>query len=172
MRDMKNWDTKFHEGTKVFLGDEPPPAGSTSRVFAASRSPFDLLRDDEWVRLVDHLRMSPREAEIARCALQNQKVADVAAQLGLSPHTIHTYRERLFRKLGVRSASELVVVIFAAHVELTRLGNGVEAIRELTAQASNRETTSRAPAPPTLARPAVVTSDAAGSSSGEFTELV
>jgi DNA-binding CsgD family transcriptional regulator len=82
--------------------------------------PLDVLRDREWLQLVDYLRLSPREAEITRAILRNQKVSAIAEQLALSPHTVHTYRERLYRKLRVASALELVAAVFSAHVTLSR----------------------------------------------------
>lgn len=82
--------------------------------------PLDVLRDREWLRLVDYLKLSPREAEITRAILRSHKVSAIADQLALSPHTVHTYRERLYRKLRVTSALELVAAVFSAHVTLSR----------------------------------------------------
>lgn len=90
------------------------------RARGARPLPLDVLKAEEWRRLVKHLKLSPREAEIAQSALRNDKVACIAVQLRLSPHTIHTYRERLFRKLGVRSNAELVGLLFATHVAFSR----------------------------------------------------
>jgi DNA-binding CsgD family transcriptional regulator len=101
-----------HAPLPLAVGSDPSPPSS---------GPLDVLWDHEWRRLVDHLKLSPREAEITRAILRNQKVSAIAAQLALSPHTVHTYRERLYRKLRVTSALELVAVLFSAHVTLSRL---------------------------------------------------
>jgi DNA-binding CsgD family transcriptional regulator len=85
---------------------------------------LDVLHDDEWRKLVTHLRLSPREADVARSVIRNEKVNATACQLGLSPHTVHTYRERLFRKLGIGSSLEFVTLLFTAYVLLRGPRNG------------------------------------------------
>ena len=47
-------------------------------------------------------------------------VGVMASRLGLSPHTVHTYRERLYRKLGVDSFCQVMSVVFATYVALER----------------------------------------------------
>ncbi len=52
---------------------------------------------------------------------------DAAERLGLSPHTVHTYLWRIYRKLRVQSREELLVRVFAefrALPPLKRAGNG------------------------------------------------
>jgi len=53
--------------------------------------------------------LSSRESEIARLIASGLTNKEVANQLFLSPHTIHTHRKNIMKKLGVRSASELTM---------------------------------------------------------------
>jgi DNA-binding NarL/FixJ family response regulator len=46
----------------------------------------------------------------------------IAERLGLSPHTVHTYLWRIYRKLQVQSREELLVRVFAEFRSLTRRG--------------------------------------------------
>lgn len=106
--------------------DDAARVGTTSSAVAPLsreqpwRTPLDALDDQDWGTLVKYLKLSRREEQIARCALRNDKMVTIAAHLGVSPHTVHTYRERLFRKLGIGGAAELVAVLFVAYIDLTK----------------------------------------------------
>jgi len=49
----------------------------------------------------DAAHLSPRERDILRLIVDGYSNAEIAAQLGCAPATIHTHVIRLFRKLGV-----------------------------------------------------------------------
>src|SRR5688572_20258494 len=69
----------------------------------------ELLRTGEW-RLIDReLKLSAREHDIVELVLADVKESAMGALLGISPHTVHTHLERLYRKLGVRGRVQLVV---------------------------------------------------------------
>jgi len=53
--------------------------------------------------------LTVRELEIVRLTAQGQKAKEVAAQLFLSTHTVYTHRKNIMKKLGVNSASEMIV---------------------------------------------------------------
>lgn len=72
----------------------------------------------DWQRIVAHFKLSPREAEIVKHMLADRSERDIADQLGISTHTVHTHRERLYRKLSVRSRAQLVICIFGTFVSL------------------------------------------------------
>jgi two-component system invasion response regulator UvrY len=55
-----------------------------------------------------HERLSDREFEVLRALGSGLMVKDVAAQLGLSPKTVSTYRKRLLEKLGLSTKADLV----------------------------------------------------------------
>lgn len=67
----------------------------------------------EWRSLSTALGLSPREAGIVRAVFDGASERLIAEQLGLSPHTVHTYIWRIYRKLQVQSREELLVRVFA-----------------------------------------------------------
>lgn len=86
-------------------------SGSTSD--RRARSPITAKA---WRRIGRILGLSPRQVEIVRGIMAEQEVREIAASLGVTPHTIHTHIERLYRKLGVHSRAGLVVKVFVAHL--------------------------------------------------------
>jgi DNA-binding NarL/FixJ family response regulator len=52
--------------------------------------------------------LSDREIEVLDLLGQGLSTREVAERLHLAPKTVHTYREHLKEKLGLRSASELI----------------------------------------------------------------
>lgn len=84
-----------------------PPRGRGSRLF----------RDEEWDVLVNRLGLSLREAEIVRLVFDDLTERVIARRLNLAPSTIHTYLRRLYRKLGVRSRGELLILVFFEFLE-------------------------------------------------------
>lgn len=55
--------------------------------------------------------LSAREAEVCALTMTGWPSPRIAAELGLSPGTILTYRQRAYQKTGTASAAELVVSI-------------------------------------------------------------
>ena len=82
-----------------FLG----PVSRNSRDEFA-RAP-DILSDAEWSAVASELCLSRREAQMVHQANYDESVSAIAERLGVSPHTVHTYRERLYRKLRSGSGS-------------------------------------------------------------------
>ena len=78
----------------------------------------ELLAGPQWVAVVHTLGLSARECDVLRSIFGDERTASISRDLGLSEATVHTYRERLFRKLGVRSCAQLIAATFAAYVEL------------------------------------------------------
>lgn len=79
-----------------------------------------FVPDQSWVGIVRALRLSQREAQIAQLLLGEDLREDtIAAALAISPHTVHTHLERLYRKLGVNSRSQVVARMFQQYIELT-----------------------------------------------------
>jgi len=76
----------------------------------------------EWRSLASCLGLSPRECGIVRAVFDANSETDTAARLGLSPHTVHTYLWRIYRKLGVQSREELLVRVFAEFRSLPKRG--------------------------------------------------
>lgn len=69
----------------------------------------DILSDQDWEQVGRGLGLSPREFELLRCCFDDLSEAEMADSLGISPHTVHTYMRRIFRKTGARSRVQLVV---------------------------------------------------------------
>jgi len=67
----------------------------------------------EWRSLAACLGLSPRECGIVRAVFDGDSEKRTAERLGLSPHTVHTYLWRIYRKLHVQSREELLVRVFA-----------------------------------------------------------
>lgn len=84
-------------------------------------SPSDVdypsfLTKDEWQLLVFELHLSARESQILAQFIDGNAERDIAQSLGISAHTVHTYRERLYKKLSVATRGELVAKVFATYV--------------------------------------------------------
>jgi DNA-binding CsgD family transcriptional regulator len=65
-----------------------------------------MLPCERW--LMD-ARLSPTEVRIAVRVAAGQRNAEVAAQLGLTAKTVEWHLSRVYKKLGVRSRTELAV---------------------------------------------------------------
>lgn len=61
--------------------------------------------------------LTPREAEVARLTALGRSSRDVAAALALSVRTVDKHLQNGFRKLGVRSRSELAALVWGAAVD-------------------------------------------------------
>lgn len=58
------------------------------------------------------LRLSEREVEVALLALEDLGEVQIAERLGVSPRTVHTHFDRLYRKLDVHSRPAMLVKLF------------------------------------------------------------
>jgi DNA-binding CsgD family transcriptional regulator len=104
-------------------------AGARPRKSGVGRTPHsrrlpDLLSVAEWSALSQELALSNREADILRSACYDDRTDAIAQTLGLAPSTVHTYRDRLYRKLGVASLTQALALAFAVHVELSNRRDG------------------------------------------------
>jgi DNA-binding CsgD family transcriptional regulator len=62
-------------------------------------------------RVAPVLGLSPRETQVLTCVLAGLTEAGIAQALGISTHTVHTHLERLYRKLGIHSRTQLLLVV-------------------------------------------------------------
>ena len=53
--------------------------------------------------------LSVRETEIVELLARGSTNKEVAHKLNISPHTVHTHRKNIMKKIGVRSISELTI---------------------------------------------------------------
>ena len=89
---------------------------STQKAMSNGRSVFSAA---EWVSLTHSLRLSRREFQIIQAIFDDEIEVSIALRLGISAHTVHTYLERLYRKLRVNSRCELLVRVFRQHLDLS-----------------------------------------------------
>lgn len=62
--------------------------------------------------------LTQREVEIVKLMAEGTSTNDIAAVLSLSVHTIYTHRKNIMRKLGVNTASE--VILYAINTSLVK----------------------------------------------------
>ena len=89
-------------------GGNSPAASNMSQSERGSPG-HQLLRVEEWRHAARALHLSGRELEIARAIFEDRTESVIAKDLGISPHTVHTHVERLYRKLAVASRTQLVL---------------------------------------------------------------
>lgn len=94
----------------------------------------DVLSTGEWQLVDTELGLTARESEIVELVLADLKESAMGAELGISPHTVHTHLERVYRKVGVRGRVQLVVRVLGACLAHMRgvagFGKPAEADRE------------------------------------------
>jgi DNA-binding NarL/FixJ family response regulator len=69
----------------------------------------------DWDACVDALKLSPRQTAIVRLILRGKKDKEIAAETGLSKHTVRTYLNRIFDRFEVSDRTALVLQILANH---------------------------------------------------------
>jgi DNA-binding CsgD family transcriptional regulator len=79
-----------------------------------------LFSNETWRLLTRSLRLSLREAQIVLAIFDDEKESAMASDLGISPHTVHTHIDRLYRKLSVSSRVALVLRIFVEYLYLAK----------------------------------------------------
>ena len=75
-----------------------------------------FLPDATWDVLGTRLNLSPQEGDIVRRLCADEPEASIAHELSISPHTVHSHMERLYRKLGVNSRAQVVLRLFGEYV--------------------------------------------------------
>ncbi len=83
----------------------------------AGRLP-DLLSAGQWHTLTMRLGLSTRQAQVLRYAFYDERDCAIAKSLGVSEHTVHTHRIRLFRKIGATSMSQAIAIAATSCFEL------------------------------------------------------
>ena len=106
-------------------------ANSRLRETAGSRHPArcpsgaSMFSNQAWLEIARRLRLSGQELKIVRGVFNRRKESAIAADLGISPHTVHTHFERLHRKLAVVDRVELVLRVVEEFLLLTASPEGV-----------------------------------------------
>lgn len=86
---------------------------------AEARSGFEAVRNPLWLAKVEaeerrlggrrgaRDELTPTEQRVAQLAAQGLRNAEIAAQLYVTPKTVEATLSRVYRKVGVRSRTEL-----------------------------------------------------------------
>ena len=85
---------------------------------SVARAGRHVLNPSEWRDVEAALSLSGREFQILQCLFDDQKESVIAQGLGMSPHTVHTHLERLYRKLGVSGRGAAIVRVFGTFRDL------------------------------------------------------
>jgi DNA-binding CsgD family transcriptional regulator len=80
----------------------------------------ELARDFQ-ASLGPTLRLPPRQRQVLTLLSRGMSEKEVAAELDVSPHTVHDYVKALYRAHGVRSRSELLAQVARPAPPLARL---------------------------------------------------
>ncbi|MGQ0814889.1 MAG: response regulator transcription factor [Gemmatimonadota bacterium] len=83
-------------------------------------APPKFLSAGEWKTVLDALALSGRERQIMRLFIEIESESAIAEILDISVHSVHTYRDRLYRKLNARNRSEAIVRVFVAYSVIVR----------------------------------------------------
>lgn len=85
--------------------------------------PGNPLPDREWQEIATHFHLGRREREVLIAVHNGLSEQMIAAEFGISPHTVHAHLGNIFRKFAVTSRAALILYIFSwhTHVRLPRL---------------------------------------------------
>ena len=75
-----------------------------------------LLSRDTWDRLRDSLKLSDRELQIVQGIFEDQKQESIAYNLGISPHSVNTYIQRIYSKLRIGSRPQLILRVMSEYL--------------------------------------------------------
>jgi DNA-binding CsgD family transcriptional regulator len=86
-----------------------PAAGCAAAVLVVTDPAADIAADEALLAALYEL--TPTEARVALLAASGHGLATAARTLHVSPNTVHTHLQRVFRKLGVRRQAELARLV-------------------------------------------------------------
>ncbi|MDB5357857.1 MAG: DNA-binding response regulator, NarL/FixJ family, contains and domain [Phycisphaerales bacterium] len=66
---------------------------------------------EEWDRVVNHLSISPRQADVARCLIRAMSNGEIAAKLRITSRTVHAHLSTMYARLNVADRMELAILI-------------------------------------------------------------
>ena len=95
--------------TRYGAGAVLPASCGYSELVAAVRGVHEGTLEPMQSRMAGRARkLSAREMDVLAGILEGKSLGETAEELGISDKTVSTYKNRLFHKLGVKSAVELV----------------------------------------------------------------
>jgi DNA-binding CsgD family transcriptional regulator len=78
-----------------------------------------MFSEPAWKEIARSLKLSNRELQIVREVFEDHTEFNISVNLSVSPHTVHTHCERLYRKLGVTDRVKLVLRVMDEFLALT-----------------------------------------------------
>lgn len=72
-----------------------------------------LIGESEWNAIVTDLGLSRRESDVLDLCFDDPAPEAAARALGISAHTVHTYRQRVLMKLRVRTLAQAIARVLA-----------------------------------------------------------
>src|SRR5436309_9732039 len=94
------------------------PDKSGAQFSACGNLGLSLFPLSFWPQLGTTLRLSPREMQIVQGVFEDRKEESIAYALGISPHTVNTYFQRLYAKLRVSSRPQLILRVIAEYLTM------------------------------------------------------
>lgn len=92
-----------------------PHNGSDRAAFADAQ---EIFSERNWARIAESLRFSGRETQIVMGIFDDDTEHGIGRRFGMSQHTVHTHLQRLYRKLGVSSRTQLILRVFGEYIAL------------------------------------------------------
>lgn len=78
-----------------------------------------MFTEQAWGEIARSLMLSARELQIVRGVFDDHTQFAIAANLGISSHTVHTHVERLYHKLAVADRVGLILRVTNEFLRLT-----------------------------------------------------
>jgi len=102
--------------------DNDSPVWPNGNMFFIERRSADSINADLGTifdAVARRYRLSPRERELFKMALQGHDTRRMAQQLGLSGGTVKNYKQRLYAKLGIKCEREIVSLLMSFLADAT-----------------------------------------------------
>ena len=106
----RRWDVITRNYTEDVIWTDPEATARGRDAFAErARAELEATGERARKRTVDTIdQLTPQESQVARLAAQGNTNREIAAQLFISPSTVEYHLRKAFRKLGVKSRTQLV----------------------------------------------------------------
>lgn len=74
----------------------------------------DILSEQEWAALRQHLGLSLRQGEIVKGLFYGNSRKEIARKLAIQPHAVGAEMSQLYREFGVSNRLELILHVLAS----------------------------------------------------------
>ena len=102
------------------MGKRQQVTSATAARLRSKRHPgSEIFSELAWKEIGASLRFTRRELQIVRGVFDDSTEFAIGADLGISPHTVHTHLERLRHKLAVIDRAALILQVVEQFLKLT-----------------------------------------------------